>query len=185
MGRFWEHINVEFALMIKFVIMITLLAHWIACIWGLIAYLEAGTFGDGLGTSINWISYWYDNSYVEGGLNPIGWNNPIPRYFLCLFWSIQSITSIGYGNIAPVTTAEYGLANGLMLVCGVFWAYIIGALVDVVRSAGSINAAYVERMHEANEMMADFTCEELPQAVTGTGKFAFVLLLLCVFMWLR
>jgi len=56
---------------------------------------------------------WYDNSYVEGGLNPIGWNNPIPRYFLCLFWSIQSITSIGYGNIAPVTTAEYGLANGL------------------------------------------------------------------------
>jgi len=101
---------------------------------------------------------------------------------LPLSWSIQSITSIGYGNIAPVTTAEYGLANGLMLVCGVFWAYIIGALVDVVRSAGSINAAYVERMHEANEMMTDFTCKELPQAVTGTGKSAFVLPHKCVWL---
>ena len=69
-----------------------------------------------------------------------------------------------------------------MLVCGIFWAYIIGALVDVVRSAGSINAAYVERMHEANEMMTDFTCKELPQAVTGTGKSAFVLLYLCVYV---
>ena len=50
----------------------------------------------------------------------------------------------------------------------------------MVRSAGSINAAYVERMHEANEMMTDFTCKELPQAVTGTGKFAFVFFIVCM-----
>ena len=43
---------------------------------------------------------------MEGGLNPIGWEHSWDRYFLCLFWSIQSITSIGYGNIVPVTFVE-------------------------------------------------------------------------------
>lgn len=104
MSRFWERINVEVALTAKFCFMIILASHWIACIWGLIAFQEAGSFGDPMLESINWISNWYENSYVEGGLNPIGWNNPIPRYWLCLFWAIQSITSIGYGNIGEIQT---------------------------------------------------------------------------------
>ena len=56
--------------------------------------------------TLTWISSWYAGSYVEGGINPIGWGNAHERYHLCLFWAIQSITSIGYGNIAPVTTVE-------------------------------------------------------------------------------
>lgn len=109
-----------------------LVSHWIACIWGLIAFQEAGGLGDQAlldPNKLNWIQNWHGSSYVEGGLNPIGWENSIPRYWLCLFWSIQSITSIGYGNIVPVTTIEYGFANALMLLCGIFWAYIIGNLV--------------------------------------------------------
>lgn len=118
LAKFWERINIELALTIKFMFMIILVSHWFACIWGLIAFQEAGTFGDGILEKVNWISYWYDSSYVEGGLNPIGWNNAIPRYWLCLFWAIQSITSIGYGNIMPVTSVEYGFANALMLLSG-------------------------------------------------------------------
>ena len=111
--------------------------------------------------NLNWIGNWYNDNYVEGGLNPIGWSNPIPRYFLCLFWAIQSITSIGYGNIMPVTNIEYGFANALMLLCGIFWAYVIGALVDVVQKMGNINQEYIDRMHEANEMVKDFTTKNL------------------------
>lgn len=65
-----------------------------------------GTFGSALGREVNWISNWYDGSFIEGGINPIGWENHIDRYGLSLFWSIQSLTSIGYGNIAPVTRLE-------------------------------------------------------------------------------
>ena len=162
MRGLWERINIEIALSMKFIFMIALISHWIACIWGLIAYIEAGTFGDGLLNNLNWISNWVEESYVDGGLYPIGFSNAIPRYFLCLFWSIQSITSIGYGNIAPVTTVEYGFANALMLLCGVFWAYVIGNLVDVVQGMGSINQEYMSRMHAANVMMSDFTSKELP-----------------------
>lgn len=73
--------------------------------------VEAGSFDDDLKTTVNWISNWYSSSYVEGGLNPIGLQNFMGRYWLCLFWSIQSITSIGYGNIAPVTSGEFAYAK--------------------------------------------------------------------------
>jgi len=169
MTKFWERINVEIALTIKFCYMIVLISHWIACVWGLIALQQAGSYAhSSLLDDLNWISNWYNNSYVEGGLNPIGWENAIPRYWLCLFWAIQSITSIGYGNISPVTTIEFAFANFLMLLCGIFWAYIIGSLVEVVQGLGSTSQEYISRMNDANQMVKDFTVKELPESVAGS-----------------
>ena len=94
---------------------IRMVQHWIACIWGFAAFVQAKSFGDELLTSLNWISNWYEGYYVEGGLNPIGWDNHVQRYALCLFWSIQTITSIGYGNIEPVTQGEVSSSNSLLI----------------------------------------------------------------------
>lgn len=110
-SRLWEVLNVETTLVLKFMFLIALISHWIACLWGLIAFIEAKSFGEELGTTVNWISNWYDSNYIEGGLNPIGLEQFMDRYWLCCFWAIQSITSIGYGNIAPVTSAEFAYAK--------------------------------------------------------------------------
>eukprot|EP00585_Thalassiosira_rotula_P005600 CAMPEP_0196149044 /NCGR_PEP_ID=MMETSP0910-20130528/29000_1 /TAXON_ID=49265 /ORGANISM="Thalassiosira rotula, Strain GSO102" /LENGTH=574 /DNA_ID=CAMNT_0041411893 /DNA_START=89 /DNA_END=1813 /DNA_ORIENTATION=+ len=169
MSKFWEGINVEIALTIKFCYMIVLVSHWIACIWGLIALQQMESYvHSSLLDELNWISNWYNSSYVEGGLNPIGWENAIPRYWLCLFWAIQSITSIGYGNISPVTTIEFAFANFLMLLCGIFWAYIIGSLVEVVQGLASTSQEYISRMNDANQMVKDFTVKQLPESVGGS-----------------
>ncbi len=168
--RFWEQIkNVELALTLKFIFTITLLSHCIACTWGFIVYLEAGTFDSGLLETPNWLGNWYNTSYVQGGLNPIGWANAMPRYWLCLFWAIQSITSIGYGTIAPVTNLEYICADALMLLCGIFWAYVIGNLVEVVTSMGNVDRVYNSRMQDANRMMRNFTARDLPGSIAN-GK---------------
>lgn len=52
----WEKINIETALAIKFTFLISLISHWIACLWSLIAFLEARSFGDPMLESLNWIS---------------------------------------------------------------------------------------------------------------------------------
>ena len=56
MSSIWERINVELSLALKFTFMITLTSHWLACIWGVIAFQEAGSFGDPLLENLNWIS---------------------------------------------------------------------------------------------------------------------------------
>lgn len=166
--RFWEQINIEVALTLKFVFMIAMISHWLACTWGFVAYLEAGTFGrEEFLENLNWLSNWYNNSYIEGAFDPIGWENAMSRYWMCLFWAIQSITSIGYGTIAPVTNAEYICLNVLMLLCGIFWAYVIGNLVEVVTSMGNIHREYTTRLLEANCMLNDFTAKSLPESITG------------------
>ena len=55
-----------------------------------------------------------------------------------------------------------------MLMCGIFWAYIIGKLVEAVSAMGSVAQEYIERMNQANQMVSDFTTKCLPNTVVGT-----------------
>jgi hypothetical protein len=166
--RLWERIEIDLALFIHFLLGITLASHWIGCIWCYTAFLEVGSFDDSLLDHPNWIANWYKLSYIEGGMNPIGWQNAMSRYFLSLFWAVQSITSIGYGNIQPVTLTEYAVASVLMLVCGIYWSYIIGKLVEVAATRGHVQTAFTSRMNQANQMISDFAEKELPRSVIGT-----------------
>jgi len=73
-----------------FIFLIVVAAHWFACIWSFVAFVEAGGFSTkALLLEDNWIGYWYNSSYVEGGLDPLGWENDLNRYVMSLFWAIQ------------------------------------------------------------------------------------------------
>jgi hypothetical protein len=167
----WERVDIETALSFQFLLMLTAVSHVVACLWGWIVFIEVKSFSPAAvlnEDNPNWIQGWYSEAYVEGGLNPLGYDNAFPRYFLSLFWAVQSMTSIGYGNIHPVTLVEYIIANALMLLCGIFWAYIIGKLAEAVASGGSLRQEFTTRMNEANTMIHDFTDKKLSETVIGS-----------------
>ena len=155
--EWWERQDVVHAMLAYETFLLMVIAHWISCIWCLIAFIEAGSFGDALADVPNWISQWMDQNYIDGGIDPIGWENDIERYGLSLFWAIQSITSIGYGNISPVTVAEYYFANVLMLVSGIFWAYIIGKIIGIAEHMSVDSMDYKRKMEEMNSMIGCFS----------------------------
>jgi len=166
----WLRINIETAKMVEFVIMIILLVHWIGCIWGFIAFVEVGSWAeDKMLSTPNWMGNWQKSNNIPGGLYAIGWGNAYNRYWLCIFWASQTVTSIGYGNISPVTTAEYALANFLMLCSGIFWAYVIGNLVEIVANASKLSRDSIQRWDDASQMVLDFQAQELPEKITGTS----------------
>ena len=99
---------------------------------------------------------WYVNTYVPGSIDPNGWGNDVDRYALSLFWAIQSVTSIGYGNIVPVSTLEYYIANALMLTSGVFWGYAIGNIIQILDHVHSVELRYKVKMDSANSMIQSF-----------------------------
>ena len=155
--EWWERQDVVHAVLAYDLFILVVVAHWISCIWSFIPSMTVGSFGDALADEPNWISQWMDQNYVDGGINPIGWNNDIERYGLSLFWSIQSITSIGYGNISPVTVAEFYFANFLMLLSGIFWAYILGKIIRVVEFISTDRINYKKKMEEMNDMIGCFS----------------------------
>mmetsp|Transcript_26213 Transcript_26213/g.56279 ORF Transcript_26213/g.56279 Transcript_26213/m.56279 type:complete len:418 (-) Transcript_26213:3523-4776(-) len=155
--NFWMRQNVARTMLASFIFKLVAVSHWIACLWSFIAFVQVWTFGDALGEEANWISYWYEHNYVEGGIDPIGWRNDLDRYALSLFWSIQSVTSIGYGNIVPVTRLEYFFSNILMLLSGLFWAFTIGNLVSIVDHMNSVRNQYKKNLDQANTLIGSFS----------------------------
>jgi len=151
--------HLEFARLVLFTMIV---AHWFACIFSFVAFCESDlSFEESkmLG-SVNWIHSWYENNYVEGGINPIGRENFLDRYILSLFWSIQTITSIGYGNVAPITRQEWWVASLLQLFAGFAWAYLIGGIVAVVAASQVNDALFRQRIDQAKDLV-----EELDTAV--------------------
>ncbi len=101
--------------------MIVIAAHWMACLWCFVVYAEVGSFSEHKMLAVpNWIANWYTlNGGAAGGINPLGWQNSVSRYALCLMWSAQTLTSIGYGNVVPLTLAEWFVNSALQLTAGI------------------------------------------------------------------
>lgn len=142
--------------LMKYTVLLIVIVHWWACIWCFVAFLEARSFGNGLLKEPNWIAGWYNGNFGPGSPNPIGFDRHLDRYVLSLFWSIQTITSIGYGNISPITYAEWWVGSTLQLLAGVAWAYFVGSLVGVAAGFNAAEEHFNQRADEANALIRKF-----------------------------
>ena len=155
---FWEKQSIPKVMLVVFVGKMILFSHFLACFWSFVAFAQVQSFNfTAEGAPPTWISAWYYDSIGTVSINPIGWSNDIDRYALSLFWAIQSITSIGYGNIVPVSRVEYYIANMLMLVSGVFWAYAIGNIIQILDHVHSCEMFYKVKMDSANTLINSFS----------------------------
>ncbi|GBG31764.1 Flap endonuclease 1 [Hondaea fermentalgiana] len=150
------HVKSSYLQLLWFVFVLALVSHWLACFWVFIALAQAGGFGDALAETDNWISAYVDQNAGSTGLDPIGWQNSFDRYVLALFWSIQTLTSIGYGTLSPYTPLEWWVASILMLLAGICWAYVVGSTVTIASSLNAEHEAFRTRMDAANTLIAQF-----------------------------
>jgi len=100
----WEtSISVSYSVLslCKFMLMIAVVGHWLACAFALlheVACDEACTLAH---SEMTWLVRW-----LEGrGHLP----SPHERYTLAMYWSITTLTSIGYGDIVPQNETEYAV----------------------------------------------------------------------------
>jgi len=99
---------------IKFLTLVLLLIHWVACLWFALAY------ADGF-PSDSWV--------VAAGIEASG---PISQYVRSLYWTITTMTTVGYGDITPGRTSEYLLAGVVMLLGASLYAFIIGGVASLL-----------------------------------------------------
>jgi len=99
----------------------SLLSHWLACAMRL----------SGDGYLIN-----YQDVYGNVG----------KEYLASLYWSMTTLTTVGYGDILPYSDMERMTAMFAMVVGGTFYGYVIGTIGIVVATRDLNKAAYFDRM---------------------------------------
>ena len=142
--------------MIKLFVFLALYAHWQACVWGLVSsYMQDAGYP-------NWIAAFYvQHIETHGGAPP----DPLDTYVAALYWSVMTLTSIGYGEMTPVNTAERVLCSIYMMASGIMWTWAIGSVAAIATTLDPNSVNYQNTMDSLNYFMRE---RELPRAMRMT-----------------
>ena len=100
--------------MVRMLMLLILWAHWQACLWGLGSSFMSGD---------TWLTT-FENSWP--GAADGNYPTAFDTYAAALYWSVMTLTSIGYGEMLPVNTTERVLCCFYMIASGGIWTYVIG-----------------------------------------------------------
>ncbi|CAH2328710.1 potassium voltage-gated channel subfamily H member 5 [Pelobates cultripes] len=146
------------AVLVLLVCVFGLVAHWLACIWYSIGDYEVidevtnTTKTDSwlyqLGLSIG-TPYRYN---VSGSGQWEGGPSKDSLYISSLYFTMTSLTTIGFGNIAPTTDAEKIFSVAMMMVGSLLYATIFGNVTTIFQQM----YANTNRYHEVLNNVRDF-----------------------------
>lgn len=75
-------------------------------------------------------------------------NPSVKTIFDAFWWAVVTITTVGYGDVSPVTV-EGRLAAGVLMILGiVLFSFLTAALTSAIGSAGESKGSVTARLHE-------------------------------------
>ena len=115
--------------MLKIFIITFCVAHIMSCGWGVVARLDDGLHHN------SWASdYRLDDAPL--------WD----QYLAALYWALSTMTTVGYGDVVPITNAERFYALFGMVLGSGYYGYIIASMASLVASMDTNNRVFNERM---------------------------------------
>ena len=139
--RMEQQMSIKFGVikLLKFIVMIVMVAHWMACF-----YYLAGTMNEPSTQHESWInSHEYPEYYSF-------WD----MYVLALYWAIMTITTIGYGDVPSGTTTERVVSIFCMILGACLYSYIVGTVTTVVQGLDISRRAFEDKMDSINDYMS-------------------------------
>ncbi|QDZ26107.1 ion transport protein [Chloropicon primus] len=131
-------ISVELFQLFANILLLVILVHSSACLWWLTYVLE-GYPENGWDNFVN--KFELDDSPVTD------------RYAAALYWSTQTMTTIGFGDVTPSTVPELTVSIIVMIVGAVTFAYFVGKMSANVQDANKGSSRFHQVMRELNEFM--------------------------------
>lgn len=100
-----------------------------------------------LGLALTFVLLALVGAVVERIVDP----HDFPSLGLALWWSLQTVTTVGYGDVVPTTDVGRAI-GGIELVIGVsFIAFLTAGVTSTVVEGARANAAQITREQQAQE----------------------------------
>jgi len=145
----WENaISISYSILslYKFGMLMICTGHWLACLWGLTGSLK----------SESWTVAYCDSD--GDGFNDedeLLYCNHFILYSASLYFSIMTITSIGYGDISPTNIGEHWVCIFVMFVGSAVWAYVIGNASGIVATMDKDSIRHNQTMDNLNHFVKE------------------------------
>nr|XP_051680933.1 potassium voltage-gated channel subfamily H member 4 isoform X3 [Oryctolagus cuniculus] len=138
-----------------------LLAHWMACVWYVIGRREMEA-NDPLLWDIGWLHELgkrLEMPYVNGSA---GGPSRRSAYIAALYFTLSSLTSVGFGNVCANTDAEKIFSICTMLIGALMHALVFGNVTAIIQRMYSRRSLYHSRMKDLKDFIR---VHRLPRAL--------------------
>ncbi|KAM3862707.1 potassium voltage-gated channel subfamily H member 1a [Diretmus argenteus] len=153
-----HYIEYGAAVLVLLVCVFGLAAHWLACIWYSIGDYEVIDEETNIVRVDSWLYILAETVGTPYRFNASGsgkWEggpNKDSVYITSLYFTMTSLTSIGFGNIAPTTDGEKIFAVAMMMIGSLLYATIFGNVTTIFQQM----YANTNRYHEMLNSVRDF-----------------------------
>ncbi|XP_041029753.1 potassium voltage-gated channel subfamily H member 4 [Carcharodon carcharias] len=132
--------------------MFALLAHWMACIWYVIGRREM-EMNDPHTWDIGWLNELGKRLEMPYTNNSVGGPSVRSAYIAALYFTLSSLTSVGFGNVSANTDAEKIFSICTMLIGALMHAVVFGNVTAIIQRMYSRRSLYHTRMKDLKDFI--------------------------------
>ncbi|XP_056152674.1 potassium voltage-gated channel subfamily H member 4-like [Lampris incognitus] len=132
--------------------MFALLAHWMACIWYIIGRKEMES-NDSDNWDIGWLHELGKRLETPYANSTVGGPSVRSSYIAALYFTLSSLTSVGFGNVCANTDAEKIFSICTMLIGALMHAVVFGNVTAIIQRMYSRRSLYHTRMKDLKDFI--------------------------------
>jgi len=138
-----------------------ILKRWERHIWSNAGYLRIVRFLTTILIVIHWIAcFWFFSAFASGFpvdswvvIEEIQEEEHADQYIRSLYWTITTMTTVGYGDISPHRSVEYIFAMVVMFLGASMYAFIIGNVASLFSNFDAAKVQYRNRMEAITQYL--------------------------------